>query len=269
MCNTLILTLSIQEPVDSFPPGYSAFLWVLADLHPRPPPHLHQLTTVRHTDVNRKEELSLARSETFPDTVSAVLRFSYDLIDTTQRGLFRARHQMCSDTNHVDLILLKQSYTEHQAQTGETIRNSFYTITLFTFLLSSIMLCSDMLLVPTMISELKAGTEKLQTRSKMNNKKKGNNGNCVTYYRRSSLRVGFRDILMNMCSMVPHSLLTAESEDTTDIERLPAQVPAVQTNPHRPVAQFTQRQGHGTEIQEAATEITYTQFILHIFTLSN
>ena len=54
--------------------------------------------------------------------------------------------------------------------------------------------------------------------------------------------------------MAPHSLLAAESEDTTDVHRLPAEVAAVQTNSHRPVAQFTQRQGHGTEVQQAATE---------------
>lgn len=59
--------------------------------------------------------------------------------------------------------------------------------------------------------------------------------------------------------MVPHSLLAAESEDTTDIDRLPAQVPAVQTNSHRPVAQLGQRQCHSTEIQEAATEIRHKQ----------
>lgn len=53
---------------------------------------------------------------------------------------------------------------------------------------------------------------------------------------------------MHTCGMAPHSLLTAESENTTDIDRLPAQVPAVQTNPRRPVAQLTQRQGHSTEV---------------------
>lgn len=64
---------------------------------------------------------------------------------------------------------------------------------------------------------------------------------------------------------VPHSLLAAESEDTTDIDRLPAQVPAVQTNSHRPVAQLAKRQGHGTEIQEAATEIRHTQTQIRSF----
>lgn len=58
--------------------------------------------------------------------------------------------------------------------------------------------------------------------------------------------------------MAPHSLLAAEPEDATDIDRLPAEVPAVQTNSHRPVAQFAQRQGHSAEVQQTATEIGYT-----------
>ena len=64
---------------------------------------------------------------------------------------------------------------------------------------------------------------------------------------------------MHTCSMAPHSLLAAESEDTTDFDGLPAEVPAVQTNSHRSVAEFTQRQGHGTEVQQAATEMTHTK----------
>lgn len=43
---TLILTLRVNEPVKGFPSRYSAFFWVLTDLHTGPPPHLHQLTTV-------------------------------------------------------------------------------------------------------------------------------------------------------------------------------------------------------------------------------
>ncbi len=62
--------------------------------------------------------------------------------------------------------------------------------------------------------------------------------------------------------MAPHSLLTAESEDTTDINRLPAEVPAVQTNSYRPVAQLTQRQGHSAEVHQATAEIGHIHAIL-------
>lgn len=64
-------------------------------------------------------------------------------------------------------------------------------------------------------------------------------------------------------SVAPHSQLAAESEDTTDVNRLPAEVPAVQTHSHRPVAQFTQRQGHSAEVQQTTAEITHTHFITH------
>ena len=69
---------------------------------------------------------------------------------------------------------------------------------------------------------------------------------------------------MHTCSMAPHSLLAAESEETTDVDRLPAEVPAVQTNSHRPVAQFTQRQRHGAEVQHTTAEIRHTHTHTHI-----
>lgn len=62
--------------------------------------------------------------------------------------------------------------------------------------------------------------------------------------------------------MAPHSLLTAESEDTADIHRLPAEVPAVQADSYRPVAQLTQRQGHSAEVQKTTAEITHNHIIL-------
>lgn len=58
--------------------------------------------------------------------------------------------------------------------------------------------------------------------------------------------------------MAPHSLLSAESEDVTHMERLLAQVPAVQTYSHRPVAQLAERQSHSTEVQQATAELTHT-----------
>lgn len=58
--------------------------------------------------------------------------------------------------------------------------------------------------------------------------------------------------------MAPHSLLTAESEDTTYINRLPAEVSAVKTNSYRSVAQLTQSQGHRTEVQQTTAAITHT-----------
>lgn len=119
----------------------------------------------------------------------------------------------------------------------------------FTFLFSSAMLCSEMLLVPTMISESKADMEKLR-RLQRNNQTSGG-VRCI-------LAVGCKDILMHTYSMAPHSLLAAESEDTTDIEREPAEVPAVQTDSYRPVAQFTQRQGHSAEVQQTTTKIRHT-----------
>lgn len=58
---------------------------------------------------------------------------------------------------------------------------------------------------------------------------------------------------MHTCSMAPYSLLAAESEATSHVHRLPAEVAAVQTNSLRAVAELAQRQGHGTEVQQAAT----------------
>lgn len=110
---------------------------------------------------------------------------------------------------------------------------------MFTFLLSSAMLCSEMLLVPTMISESKAGTEKLKGKQR-----KGD-------YDRNAV---WRSDACSYCRfqrVAPHSLLAAESEDMTDVHRLPAEVPTVQTHPHRPVAQLTQGQGHSAEVQQA------------------
>lgn len=63
----------------------------------------------------------------------------------------------------------------------------------------------------------------------------------------------------------PHSLLAAASEDPADVHRQTAEVTAVQTHPHGPVAQFTQSQSHGTEVQQTTTEThthTHTEIIL-------
>lgn len=65
----------------------------------------------------------------------------------------------------------------------------------------------------------------------------------------------------------PYSLLAAESEDTVHIKGLLAKVPAVKTNPHRPVAQLTQYQCHSTEVQDAAAEIIFTHRIDEIIEL--
>lgn len=64
---------------------------------------------------------------------------------------------------------------------------------------------------------------------------------------------------MHTCSVAPHSLVAAESEDVADVDRLPVEVAAVQSDANRPVAQFTQRQGHGTEVQQTTAEVRHTQ----------
>lgn len=81
-----------------------------------------------------------------------------------------------------------------------------------------------------MINESKAGTEKLQRRKH------------ETHHSRT------RD------ADTPHSLLAAASEDLADVHRQAAEVTAVQTHPHRPVAQFTESQSHRAEVQQTAAE---------------
>lgn len=100
-----------------------------------------------------------------------------------------------------------------------------------TFRLSSLRLFSEMLFVPTMINESKAGTEKLR-------RKKHERPPQPAFSR---------------CRHA-HSLLAAAPEDLADIHRQAAEVAAVQTHPHRPVAQFAQSQRHGAEVQQAAVE---------------
>lgn len=57
-----------------------------------------------------------------------------------------------------------------------------------------------------------------------------------------------------LTDMPPHSLLAAASEDPADVQRQTAEVPAVQTHPHGLVAQLTQGQSHGTEVQQPTAE---------------
>ena len=90
-----------------------------------------------------------------------------------------------------------------------------------------------------MISESKAGTEKLERKQK------------IADYDRNAVWMSDACSHCSFQSMAPHSLLAAESEDMTDVHRLPAEVPTVQTHPHRPVAQLTQAQGHSAEVQQA------------------
>lgn len=61
-----MLTLSVHQPVDVLPPGDGALHWVLTDLHPGPPPHLHQLTHTwkwHHMNVKITGEESLDHLE--------------------------------------------------------------------------------------------------------------------------------------------------------------------------------------------------------------
>lgn len=51
-----------------------------------------------------------------------------------------------------------------------------------------------------------------------------------------------------------HSLLAAAPEDLAHLRRQTAEVAAVQTHPHGPVAQLTQSQSHRAEVQQAAAE---------------
>lgn len=112
-----------------------------------------------------------------------------------------------------------------------------------TFRLISVKLFSEMLLVPTMVSDSKAGTEKLRGRTNENQLRR----------ERGVQRTATR----------PHSLLAAAPEDPADVHRQAAEVTAVQTHPHGPVAQFTQGQGHGAEVQQTTTEThTHTQMDL-------
>jgi len=110
------------------------------------------------------------------------------------------------------------------------------------------MLSSEMLLLPTMISESKAETEKLSggKRNERNDRQSDVGG--------VSRRPTVGALKTPTHSVAPHSLLAAESEDATDVERQPAEVPAVQADPDGLVVQFTQRQGHSAEVQQATTE---------------
>lgn len=96
--------------------------------------------------------------------------------------------------------------------------------------------------------------------NKRNNRQSGMNHRPLQEWDIFSLNV----LKMHTYSMAPHSLLAAESEDTTDVNRLPAEVPAVQTDSYRPVVQFTQSQGHGAEVQQTTTDKsdTRTHFII-------
>lgn len=90
------------------------------------------------------------------------------LINTPQRRLFSAGDEMCSDADHVDLILLRQSQNVEKdycylPPPQKKTQKSSNSVAL-TLLLNSTIVSSEMLLVPTMISESKAEVEKLGER---------------------------------------------------------------------------------------------------------
>lgn len=89
-------------------------------------------------------------------------------------------------------------------------------------------------MVPTMINASKAGTEKLRRRKHENPPQP--------------------DERLEPMLPRPHSLLAAAPEDPADLHRQTAEVTAVQTHPHRPVAQLTEGQGHRAEVQKTAAE---------------
>lgn len=68
--------------------------------------------------------------------------------------------------------------------------------------------------------------------------------------------------------MQPNSLLAAESKYPTDFNGLPAEVSAVQADPHRLVTQFTQRQGHGAEVQQSTTTTHKKKYLINQVSLN-
>lgn len=188
------------------------------------------------------------------------------LVHAAQRRLLGAGDQVGSNADHVDLVLLN---TQHGASEEREQLFHWSRRHALTFSLSSTMLSSQMLLVPTMISESKAATENLR-RSR---KRKGRDS-CACWCRSpdgtdpdpdpdpdpdittTGGHGGGDQTQDNHITTTrlseSHSLLPAEAEDAAHVQRLPAEVAAVQAQPQGLEAQFAQSQGHGAEVQQAA-----------------
>lgn len=189
------------------------------------------------------------------------------LVDAAQRGLLGAGDQVSSNTDHVDLILLQAQRPERQQSEGSSstkpLPRSHLLVELHQALLADVVGPHDDQRIKGRDgkSEEITQTDKGELRKERPARAGAVAQTAPTNPDRAIIKTGEhrdggrtktlrieeksqqnrKNLLKFQCLSKSDSLLPAEAEDAAHVQRLPAEVAAVQAQPQRLEAQFAQR----------------------------